>query len=69
MFFFLHDYDMISQTIFSCFYAAKRRRESKNVGEFKQQDKTESAQYISNKQVSKYSNVVYKRRFIVSETS
>ena len=36
-------------------YAAKRRQESKNVGEYKQQDNTESAQYISNKQISKNS--------------
>ena len=50
-------------------YAAKRRRKSKNVGEYKQQDNTESAQYISNKQVSKYSNVGYKQQFTGSETS
>ena len=41
-------------------YAAKRRRESKTVKEYKQQDNTEFAQYISKKQISKYSYVVHK---------
>ena len=31
----------------------------KNVEEYKQQNNTEYAQYISNQQVSEYSNVVY----------
>ena len=44
---------------YSC-YAAKRKRESKNAGEYKQQDNTESALYISNKHIFKYSYVVYK---------
>ena len=43
----------------------ENRKTSKSI---KQQDNTKSAQFISNKQISKYSNVLYKRQFTGNET-